>query len=49
MYRMMRHAQDLGASCEEVLQLLEDVNTYLDSPMPEERLSKLRDQGRRLF
>lgn len=49
MYRMMRHAQDLGASCEEVLQLLEDVNTYWDSPMPEERLAKLRDQGRRLF
>jgi hypothetical protein len=49
MYRMMRHAQDLGATQEEVLQLLEDVNTYWDSPMPEERLDKLRDQGRRLF
>lgn len=49
MYRMMRHAQDLGATQEEVLQLLEDVNTYWDSPMPEERLEKLRDQGRRLF
>lgn len=49
MYRMMRHAQDLGATQEEVLQLLEDVNDYWDSPMPEERLDKLRDQGRRLF
>jgi hypothetical protein len=49
LYRMMRHAQDLGATQEEVLQLLEDVNTYWDSPMPEERLEKLRDQGRRLF
>ena len=49
MYRMMRHAQDLGATQEEVLQLLEDVNDYWDSPMPEERLEKLRDQGRRLF
>ena len=49
MYRMMRHAQDLGATQEEVLQLLDDVNDYWTSPMPEERLEKLRDQGRRLF
>jgi hypothetical protein len=49
MYRMMRHAQDLGATQSEVLQLLEDVNTYWDSPMPEDRLEKLKDQGRRLF
>lgn len=49
MYRMMRHAQDLGATLEEVLQLLDDVNDYWTSPMPEERLEKLRDQGRRLF
>ncbi|AGM46918.1 hypothetical protein AD45P2_00505 [Alteromonas phage vB_AmaP_AD45-P2] len=49
MYRMMRHAQDLGADLDEVLQLLEDVNDYWESPMPEERLEKLRDQGRRLF
>jgi len=49
MYRMMRHAQDLGATQEEVLQLLEDVNDYWESPMPDERLEKLRDQGRRLF
>lgn len=49
MYRMMRHAQDLGATQEEVLQLLEDVNDYWDSPMPDDRLEKLRDQGRRLF
>ena len=49
MYRMMRHAQDLGAPLEEVLQLLEDVNDYWESPMPEDRMEKLRDQGRRLF
>jgi len=49
MYRMMRHAQDLGATVEEVLQLLEDCNDYWESPMQEERLDKLRDQGRRLF
>lgn len=49
MYRMMRHAQDLGASMSEVLQLLEDVNEYWDNPMPLERLERLKDQGRRLF
>lgn len=49
MYRMMRHAQDLGATLDEVLQLLEDVNTYWDSPMPHERLEKLMDQGKRLY
>ena len=49
MYRMMRHAQDLGATKEEVLQLLEDVNDYWESPMPDERLEKLREQGQRLF
>jgi hypothetical protein len=49
MYRMMRHAQDLGATLEAVLELLEDCNAYWDSPMQEERLDKLRDQGRRLY
>ena len=49
MYRMMRHAQDLGANEEEVIQLLEDVNNYWESPMTDERLDKLKDQGRRLF
>lgn len=49
MYRMMRHAQDLGADLGEVLQLLDDVNTYWESPMNDERMEKLRDQGRRLF
>ncbi len=49
MYRMMRQAQDLGATQEEVMQLLEDVNEYWDAPMPDERLDKLKDQGKRLF
>jgi hypothetical protein len=49
MYRMMRHAQDLGATLEETLQLLDDVNEYWESPMPEDRIEKLRDQGRRLY
>ena len=49
MYRMMRHAQDLGATEEQVIQLLEDVNEYWENPLPQERLDKLIDQGRRLF
>lgn len=49
MYRMMRHAQDLGATVEQVLELLEDVNEYWENPLPQERLDKLIDQGRRLF
>lgn len=49
MYRMMRHAQDLGATEQETLQLLEDVNEYWESPMPEDRLEKLREQGSRLY
>jgi len=49
MYRMMRHAQDLGATEEEVISLLEDVNEYWESPMHDERLDKLKEQGRRLF
>lgn len=49
MYRMMRHAQDLGASLEDILLLIEDVNDYWESPMADDRLEKLRDQGRRLY
>lgn len=49
MYRMVRHAQDLGATLEEALQLLEDVNAYWESPMAEERLDKLKEQTTRLY
>lgn len=49
MYRMVRHAQDLGASLEEALQLLDDVNEYWESGMPQERLDKLREQASRLY
>ena len=49
MYRMVRHAQDLGATLEEVLQLLEDVNTYWENPMTEDRLDKLKEQTTRLY
>ena len=49
MYRMMRHAQDLGASLAETLQLVEDVNNYWESPMELDRVSKLREQCERLY
>lgn len=49
MYRMVRHAQDLGATLEESLQLLDDCNEYWESPMYEERLEKLKEQAARLY
>lgn len=49
MYRMVRYAQDLGATLEESLQLLDDVNDYWDNPMHDERLEKLKDQCKRLY
>lgn len=49
MYRMVRYAQDLGATLEEALQLLDDVNDYWESPMNQERLDKLKDQCNRLY
>lgn len=49
MYRMVRYAQDLGATLEEALQLLEDCNDYWDQPMDVLRLEKLKDQTRRLY
>jgi hypothetical protein len=49
MYRMVRYAQDLGATMEESLQLLEDCNEYWESPMPEDRLDKLKQQAARLY
>jgi hypothetical protein len=49
MYRMVRYAQDLGATLEESLQLLEDVNEYWEQPMVQERLDKLKDQCTRLY
>ena len=49
MYRMMRHAQDLGATEEEVVQLLDDCNDYWENPLFDDRLEKLKEQGRRLF
>lgn len=49
MYRMVRHAQDLGATLEEAHTLLEDVNEYWDNPMDDERLDKLKEQASRLY
>jgi len=49
MYRMMRHAQDLGASLEDTLQLIDDINEYWESEMPQERIEKLKEQCQRLY
>jgi hypothetical protein len=49
MYRMIRYAHDLGATEEEIHQLLDDVNDYWESSMPEDRLFKLKEQASRLF
>jgi hypothetical protein len=49
MYRMVRHAQDLGATLEESLQLLEDVNEYWESSMSEDRMQKMASQCSRLY
>lgn len=49
MYRMVRHAQDLGATVEEALQLLEDCNEYWENSMNQERLEKLKEQCKRLY
>lgn len=48
-YRMMRHAQDLGASLSQVLQLIDDVNEYWENPMSEDRILKLKEQCERLY
>ena len=48
-YRMIRHAQDLGASLEHVIRLIDDVNEYWESPMPDERIDKLKEQAERLY
>lgn len=48
-YRAARHAQDLGAPLEYTLELIEDINNYWISPMPEDRLTKLKDQTERLY
>ncbi len=49
MYRMVRYAKDLGATLEEVLQLLDDCNDYWENSMPESRMDLLRQQASRLY
>ena len=52
MYRMMQHAKLLGASLDETLQLLEDVNEFWSmdkGALPDDRFQKLIDQCKRLF
>lgn len=49
MYRMIRYAHDLGATEEEIHQLLDDVNDYWERPMDSFRIEKLKEQASRLF
>jgi hypothetical protein len=51
-YRMVQHAKDLGASKNETIQLIHDVNEYWSmdkGAMPAERVEKLVEQAERLF
>ena len=49
LYRLIKEAIELGATLEQIHNLLDDVNNYWSSPMPEERLDKLKEQATRLF
>lgn len=49
LYRAARHAKDLGASLEETVDLLEQINNYLTDPLGEERYTKLVEQIVRLY
>jgi len=48
-YRMMQHAKLLGASLDETLTLINDVNEYWESPMYPDRITKLEEQCRNLY
>ena len=48
-YRMTRYAHELGASLEQNLQLIEDVNEYWETQMGPERILKLKEQCERLY
>lgn len=49
MIRAAYHAKDLGASREDTLQLVQDINDYWYASMPEERLNKILGQIHRMF
>ena len=38
LFRAAKHAKELGASMDEVIDLVKDINNYWESPMPESRL-----------
>lgn len=49
LYRAARHAMDLGASLEETLDLLQQINGYLTEALDSVRFDKLLTQTERLF
>lgn len=49
MIRAAYHAKDLGASKDETLQLIQDINDYWYSSMDDERLEKLLNQVSRMY
>jgi hypothetical protein len=52
MYRMMQHAKLLGASLDQTIQLIHDVNEFWSmdlGAMPQDRIDRLIEQAQRLF
>ena len=49
MIRMAYHAKDLGASLEQVLDLLDQVQDYWEQPMEERRFERIKQQVTRMF
>ena len=48
--RAVKHAKDLGASMEELIHLVDDINNYWSDPMEEARLeTTIKSQIRRMF
>lgn len=49
MYRAIRHAQDLGASLEYALALVDKITEYVTIPMEDHRIIRFKDQVVRLY
>lgn len=52
MYKMIQHAKDLGATLEDIHELIDDVNEYWDTDqgaMPSDRIDKIKQQVSSLF
>ena len=49
MYKAARHAQDLGASLEYTLELINDINNYWVQPMESSRLERILAQVERIY